>query len=82
MQIVSVENPSPAKLAGLQADDIITAVDGETVANLGYQEAVSHVRGEADTSVELTIQRGKTELKNGSAAGNASHICLWNDAGK
>lgn len=63
LQIVSVENPSPAKLAGLQADDIITAVDGETVAVLGYQEAVSHVRGEADTSVELTIQRGKTELK-------------------
>ena len=63
LQIVSVENPSPAKLAGLQADDVITAVDGETVANLGYQEAVSHVRGEADTSVELTIQRGKTELK-------------------
>ena len=63
LQIVSVENPSPAKLAGLQADDIITAVDGETVADLGYQEAVSHVRGEADTSVELTIQRGKTELK-------------------
>ena len=58
MQIVSVENPSPAKLAGLQADDIITAVDGETVADLGYQ-----VRGEANTSVELTIQRGKTELK-------------------
>ena len=63
LQIVSVENPSPAKLAGLQADDIITAVDGETVADLGYQEAVSHVRGEANTSVELTIQRGKTELK-------------------
>ena len=57
LQIVSVENPSPAKLAGLQADDVITAVDGETVA------AVSHVRGEANTSVELTIQRGKTELK-------------------
>ena len=52
LQIVSVENPSPAKLAGLQADDIITAVDGETVADLGYQEAVSHVRGEANTSVE------------------------------
>ena len=50
-------------MAGLQADDIITAVDGETVADLGYQEAVSHVRGEANTSVELTIQRGKTELK-------------------
>ena len=63
LQIVSVENPSPAKLAGLQADDVITAVDGETVADLGYQEAVSHVRGEANTSVELTIQRGKTELK-------------------
>ena len=63
LQIVSVENPSPAKLAGLQADDIITAVDGETVANLGYQEAVSHVRGEAITSVELTIQRGKSALK-------------------
>ena len=64
LQIVSAENPSPAKLAGLQAvNDIITAVDGETVADLGYQEVINGVRGEANTSVELTIQRGKTELK-------------------
>lgn len=63
LQIVSVEDPSPAKLAGLQVDDVITGVDGETVADLGYQEAVNHVRGEVDTSVELTVQRGETEWK-------------------
>lgn len=63
LQIVSVEDPSPAKLAGLQVDDVITGVDGETVADLGYQEAVNRVRGEVDTSVELTVQRGETEWK-------------------
>lgn len=63
LQIVSVEEPSPAKLAGLQVDDVITGVDGETVADLGYQEAVNRVRGEVDTSVELTVQRGETEWK-------------------
>ncbi len=63
LQIMSVENPSPAKIAGLQEDDIITAVDGESVAELGYAEAVNHVRGEADTSVVLTIQRGEETLE-------------------
>ncbi len=63
LQIISLEDPSPAKLAGLQTDDVITAVDDETVADLGYQEAVNRVRGEVDTSVELTVQRGETELK-------------------
>lgn len=63
LQVVSVEDPSPAKLAGLQADDVITGVDGEKVVDLGYQEAVNRVRGEAGSSVELTVQRGETEWK-------------------
>lgn len=63
LQVVSVEDSSPAKIAGLQVDDVITGVDGKTVVDLGYQEAVNHVRGEAGTSVELTVQRGETEWK-------------------
>lgn len=63
LQIVSVEDASPAKMAGLQTDDVITAVDGESVADLGYQEAVNRVRGEVGTGVELTVQRGETKLK-------------------
>lgn len=63
LQVVSVEDSSPAKIADLQVDDVITGVDGKTVVDLGYQEAVNHVRGEAGTSVELTVQRGETEWK-------------------
>lgn len=63
LQIISVEDASPAKMAGLQADDVITTVDGECVADLGYQESVNRVRGEVGISVELTVQRGETVLK-------------------
>ena len=78
LQIVSVENPSPAKLAGLQADDIITAVDRFGLSG-GSQSCTWGSRYQRRT--DDSAWKNRTE-KNGSAAGNASYICLWNDAGK
>ena len=48
--------------AGILADDRIVAVDGATVAELGYTEAVKRVKGEEGTSVTLTVIRGSDEL--------------------
>ena len=38
-------------------------------------------RGRYQRRTDDSAWKNRTE-KNGSAAGNASHICLWNDAGK
>jgi carboxyl-terminal processing protease len=48
---------SPAEAAGLQAGDIVLAVDGETVNGSTLEEEVNKVRGEAGTDVTLSIRR-------------------------
>jgi carboxyl-terminal processing protease len=63
LYIVEVTSGSPAETAGIQAGDTITAVDGELVTDLGYNEAVAHVKGEIGTDVVLTVQREGEELE-------------------
>ncbi|PJH69417.1 peptidase S41, partial [Salmonella enterica subsp. enterica serovar Typhimurium] len=53
---------SPAEAAGLQPNDRITAVDGQSVADLSINEAVSLIRGPKGSSVELTVLRGQEEF--------------------
>ena len=63
LYIVEVTSGSPAETAGIQAGDTITAVDGEFVTDLGYNEAVAHVKGEIGTDVVLTVLREGEELE-------------------
>lgn len=57
LYVVSVTENSPAEKGGFLTDDIITAVDGQLVTELGYEEAVAAVKGEIGTDVTLTIDR-------------------------
>ena len=58
IMINTVYPDSPAEKAGIQVGDYIHAVDGKTVEELGYTNAVNYVRGEIGTDVELTMRRG------------------------
>ena len=58
IEILNVMDNSPALEAGLLPDDLIIAVNGEDVAYIGYNTAVSNIRGEIGTTVTLTIARG------------------------
>ncbi len=49
---------SPAAKAGVQTDDIIAAIDGKTTAGMSADEAVHLIRGDAGTTVTLTLIRG------------------------
>jgi carboxyl-terminal processing protease len=59
-KLVDVSNvvpDGPADKAGVQQDDVITAIDGVSTKGMTLQQASSHLRGKAGTVVQLTIQR-------------------------
>lgn len=53
--IVSPIDGSPAEAAGIRAGDIILEVDGESLAGLTLDEAISRIRGPRGTEVTLTV---------------------------
>ena len=54
---------SPSQQVGLQADDVITKVNGEDMTGKTISEVVKKVRGEVGTDVVLTIERSGTSLE-------------------
>lgn len=56
-KIVTVFEGSPAERAGVLAGDVVTEVDGESVAGLPSSSIVSRIRGEEGTVVKLTVMR-------------------------
>ncbi len=50
---------SPAEKAGLQAGDIILAIDGDSTKGITIDEAVDKIRGVKGSTVELTIRRAE-----------------------
>lgn len=47
----------PADRAGVQAGDVVIAVDGRSILGLGLYEAIGLIRGPAGTQVTLTLER-------------------------
>jgi carboxyl-terminal processing protease len=52
---------SPAEKAGVQAGDIFTAVNGESVVGKDSATVAQKIRGESGTSVKLTVLRGSDQ---------------------
>jgi carboxyl-terminal processing protease len=59
VEVVSPIEGTPAYRAGVNAGDLIIAVDGESVVDLNIDEVLSVLRGEPGSSVTMTIIRGK-----------------------
>ena len=57
IMVSTVYPGSPAEKAGIKVGDYFYSVDGKTVEELGYTNAVNHVRGEIGTSVTLVMLR-------------------------
>lgn len=54
---------SPAEKAGLQTGDIIKKINGQAVDALTINQVLNLIRGQAGTSVTLTIQRSSQTLE-------------------
>jgi carboxyl-terminal processing protease len=54
--VVAPLDGSPARKAGVRAGDIITAVNGESIAGLAVQEVVRRIKGTVDTRLNLTLE--------------------------
>ena len=61
VKVVSPIDDTPAAQAGLQPEDYIIAVNGETVLGLSLNEAVERLRGPIGSEVTITVQRGQDE---------------------
>jgi carboxyl-terminal processing protease len=58
LQLQQIFPESPAEAAGLRFGDIVLAIDGEPATELAAADAALIIRGEAGTTVTLTIMRG------------------------
>lgn len=55
--VIAPLDGTPAQRAGLRSDDIIIAINDESTQGMTVDMAVSKIRGEAGTEVQLTILR-------------------------
>ncbi|MBR3691107.1 MAG: S41 family peptidase [Clostridia bacterium] len=63
MMISEVYKSSPAETAGLKAGDEIVAVDGNALADIGYEGAKTLLQGENGTAVGLSVLRDGERLE-------------------
>lgn len=61
LYVAEVQEGYPAYESGIKEGDIITEVEGESILEIGYEEAVSRIKGEEGTSVNLTVKRNEKE---------------------
>jgi len=62
LRVVKVFVKSPAYTSGILAGDYIIGINGEDVSGWTTDKAASYIRGEAGTSVKLTLLRGNEKF--------------------
>lgn len=63
LKVLSPLVGTPAYRAGIQAGDWIVAIEGESTAGISLDEAVRRLKGEAGTSVTITVARPASDYK-------------------
>ncbi len=61
LELVGVTQGGAAEQAGLLAGDLIVAVDGQDVRQMELEQIKMMIRGDADTQVQITVQRDGQE---------------------
>ena len=63
LQVASVFDGSPAEKAGIHKDDVITHVDGDSIAGEPTDVSTAKIKGKPGTSVRLTVLEGGERKK-------------------
>lgn len=58
--IIRTLKDNPAEKAGIQAGDIVVTINDKSTAGMTVDQAVALIRGNAGTTVKLSVQRGST----------------------
>lgn len=61
VKVVSPIDDTPAAKAGVQAGDLIIAIDGKPIVNMSLNEAVDKMRGPVGSNIVITVRRGDQE---------------------
>ena len=61
VKVLRTTPDNPARKAGVLAGDIIYKADGEDISGLGVEEIAKKLRGEAGTTLHLTVVRNNEE---------------------
>ena len=61
LKVVSPIDDTPADKVGIQPEDLIVSVDGESIVGVTLTEAVEKLRGEIGSEVTVIIQRSEQE---------------------
>jgi carboxyl-terminal processing protease len=64
LRVLTVFDGSPARRAGIRARDVITAVNGQSLAGKTAEQATALIKGPAGTAVTLAVVRGKGEPRS------------------
>ena len=62
IEITTVYEDGGAYLAGVQVGDRISEVNGEPISEIGYENVASKIKGKENTTVNIKVLRGDTEL--------------------
>ena len=57
VKVIAPIDETPAARAGVEAGDLITHIDGKSIAGLTLGQAVERMRGKANTDIVVTIRR-------------------------
>ncbi|HMG50259.1 MAG TPA: S41 family peptidase, partial [Inquilinus sp.] len=61
VKVVSPIDDTPAAKAGVQAGDLIIAIDGKPIVNMSLNEAVDKMRGPVGSNITITLRRGDAD---------------------
>lgn len=74
--VETVYNDSPAEEAGLKKGDLLYAVDGQTIDDIGYQNIATYIRGEIGTTVEITVIRDGDKINLTAVRKNMEEVSV------